>query len=251
MADANGRRASRGPPRADPPLRVHSGAAAGRYPGTACPGGLPRRAGTRATMPAGPERPNDGESFEAAIAHHQLELQTELKKASSLPSAMFDASDPMLEARLCEATESIFRCLMDLGAPPDLDETATPERRLEIVPAGELAALLLAAAGGAFADREPPPLDGGEREMFAILADVVGRGRGRAARRAAELLASGSGAAADLGALTRELAAQFADAAGSEGGDDQVEALCRRVAAAVLQSVRQAERPPNGPEAGA
>src|SRR5262249_7736185 len=63
-------------------------------------------------------REHQGEHFTAAIAHHHLTLQTELKRSTSLPSAMFDANDPMLEARLCEATEGIFRRLLEHDTAP-------------------------------------------------------------------------------------------------------------------------------------
>ena len=43
---------------------------------------------------------NDG--FREAVAQWRLNLRTEVKKSSSRPSAMFDASDPMPETGLAE-----------------------------------------------------------------------------------------------------------------------------------------------------
>lgn len=99
------------------------------------------------------------EHFQEAIAQHQLELQLELKKTTSLPSAMFDAADSMLEARLCEATDSIFRHLLDL-APPDELTKDEQERILEQVALDELQRILLWAREGGF-DSERPDIDEG------------------------------------------------------------------------------------------
>jgi hypothetical protein len=174
----------------------------------------------------GSRKPSDGEHFTEAIAHWQLDVQTELKRASSLPTAMFDACDPMLEARLAEATESLFRCLLEL------------DRR-------ELAALLRDAAQGRFDDTEGPALDeNDEGEFYAILAETCSRGPEAGHERAAALL--GGFDAGDLHDLDRLAAAiERRVAADAPAGDDEARALaaeCRRVAAAVARHAGRAGR---------
>ena len=176
-----------------------------------------------------------GANFEEAIAHHRLQLHTELKKTTSLPSAMFDASDPMLEARLCEATESIFRCLLELDIPDDSSEPG--EQRLEGVSPAELHELLTSTAAET-ADSEAPALDDGlAREFAVILADTCSRGYGLASKHAAALLRRDSSSMLhDLDKLTRDVASRIS---GDAPVTDQAnfEALCHRVATAILHSV--------------
>ncbi len=187
-----------------------------------------------------------GEHFTAAIARHQLALQTELKRSTSLPSQMFDASDPMLEARLCEATESIFRKLLEHDAPPD----AAPggEVRLEAVLASELRELVLVARRGAFDDDAAPALaEHKDQEFQALLAETCARSHGGAQHRAAQLLrgelALGPG---DLDALTQDLATRLG---AMRAGTDQAQAeamvlACRKLAATVLRCTDLLEEPP-------
>ncbi len=177
-----------------------------------------------------------GEHFAAAIARHQLALSTELKRSTSLPSAMFDASDPMLEARLCEATEGIFRLLLEHDAPPDA--VTTGELRLEAVAPQELAELVLVARRGAFADPAVPKLAEHEDVEFqALLAETCARSHGAAQQRAAQLLRGQRELGPnDLDALTHELATRLGalrdgtDAAAAEA----MIAACRKLAATVL-----------------
>ncbi len=130
----------------------------------------------------------DAEHFEAAIARHRLDLQTQLKRSTSLPSAMFDANDAMLEARLCAATEGIFQKLLEWDAPRALPTDG--EQRLEKVHAHELTALLMAALHGEFAKSETPRLDEQSATEFAgILAEAAARSVGKPQQRAQELLA--------------------------------------------------------------
>ena len=131
---------------------------------------------------------SDGEHFEEAIARYQLELQTELKKTSSLPTAMFDASDEMIETQLCQATESILRCLLEFQRPADADpqhEAMT----LENVGAREVLELLSAAGTNAAESEPPPDLDAGRAPEFAaVLADICIRSHSVAGQRAAQQL---------------------------------------------------------------
>lgn len=195
-----------------------------------------------------PHPPNEhqGEHFTAAIARHQLALQTELKRSTSLPSQMFDASDPMLEARLCEATESIFRRLLEHDAQPAADSTEEP--RLEAVAADEIADLVRAARRGAFAATTPPPAltEHADTEFDALLAETCARSHGEAQQRAAALLRRATTAGAgDLETLTRELATRLAnlDAASPTDADAFV-ALCRRLAATVLACTDPTQQDP-------
>lgn len=199
-------------------------------------------------MTRGSSRPSEGEHYRAAIARWQLGLQTELKRASSLPSAMFDACDPMLEARLAEATESLFRALLELE--PQAGRPATDAQQLEVVRPDELAALLAAAAGGQFAAAAPPPIDeDDDAEFFAILAETCGRGDGPWQQRASALLGAtaaddldGRSDLDDLDALTAAIAARVAgDAPLPSAATAALATACRRAATAVWQEVRRAD----------
>ncbi|MEQ1634469.1 MAG: hypothetical protein ABL997_18955 [Planctomycetota bacterium] len=185
-----------------------------------------------------------GEHFQAAIARHQLDLQTQLKRTTSLPSAMFDATDPMLEARLCEATEGIFRQLLEFDTPQPIPTDG--EMRLEGVSPQELATVLDAAVRGEFADSESPELsEHQDAEFVAILAEAAARSRDQAKQRAVELLAErGSNAARDLDSLASSLIAQLLAIDPDTGGDARQEArlkdLCNRVAETVIRSLPSA-----------
>jgi hypothetical protein len=121
------------------------------------------------------ERPEPRrEHFQEAIAHWQLRLQTEVKKASSLPTAMFDACDPMLEAKLAEATEGIFTWLLN-QCPPAGDRLPEEDKRLEQVSTAELAQLAAMLAQQPATD-EPVLDDGQQAEYLGILADACSTG---------------------------------------------------------------------------
>lgn len=187
-----------------------------------------------------PNRTHDGEHFEAAIARYQLDVQTQLKRATSLPSAMFDASDPMLEARLCEATEGIFQQLLEYD---EANEGGTAgEQRLETVSREELTKTLRAAVAGDFDDSESPRLaENAQEEFLALLAEAVARSNGAPQQHAAELLwAQGQGAEHEMESLMHAFAERLAvldDEGGSSPEDEQhLGELCQRVAAAVVKA---------------
>jgi hypothetical protein len=193
-----------------------------------------------------PASQHQGEHFQAAIARHQLNLHTELKRSTSLPSAMFDATDPMLEARLCAATEELFRCLLEHDQP--LAAAAGDQQRLEPVARDEVAGLLAAALAGAFADTTTPDLSEFEdAELQALLAETCARSHGQAQFHAAELLRGqrpfGAG---HLDELTHELAQSLGALHALPNGDDDANmtAICRKVAAAVLRCTATLENPP-------
>jgi hypothetical protein len=187
-----------------------------------------------------PSARQQGEHFRDAIARHQLSLQTDLKKSTSLPGAMFDAADAMLEARLCEATERIFRVLLEQEVPPPPVDPG--ELRLEPVASTETLALVRAAASGAFAG-EPPDLgDGDTAELQAVLAETCARSEGLPRERAAALL-RGDRSREDVDALARELLQQLT-AATTAGDAVQLGELAARIASAVLAGTAAAEPPP-------
>lgn len=190
--------------------------------------------------------PAQDTGFTAAVAQWRLLLRTEVKRASSLPSSMFDACDPMLETRLCETAESMLQCM-----PQPASALTSPqqpgEQRIEQVSRDELSRLPNLIAEGAV---PPPALDQGlDDEYLAILADLVTADAGPGCRRAARMLATacGLGQGDDLEAAARQLWQLLPD--GTEpvlGADDRLVELCRRIAATALAqaaSGRDAENP--------
>lgn len=185
-------------------------------------------------------RDKDGEHFETAIARYQLDVQTQLKRSTSLPSAMFDAADPMLEARLCEATEGIFQQLLEYDVANQ--GGAAGEQRLETVSRDELARTLQAAVAGDFADAEVPSLtEHAQEEFLALLAEAVARSTGAPQQHAAKLLwAQGHGAEQEMELLMHAFAERLGhvDETGDASPDDEARLgeLCQRVAAAVVRA---------------
>lgn len=194
-------------------------------------------------------RARRGENFEEAIARWQLELQTEVKRSSALPSAMFDACDPMLEAKLAEATEGIFAWLLRQAPPTGQTALAPEDLPIEYVGPAELVALMRR-----FAEPVAEPLPdfrgGVANEELGILADACCNGDATVREHAAFRLCCryGSEGGADrsnlLGSLQTELERL-------EGGDrantDPLFAqTCKQIAAAVLRSIT----PPEGKSEG-
>jgi len=212
------------------------------------------RTATRLTVDTHPRR-TDAEHFEAAIARHRLDLQTQLKRSTSLPSAMFDASDPMLEARLCAATEGIFQKLLEWDAPRALPTGG--EQRLEKIGKHELVGVLMAALHGEFDGQSgganAPRLDEHkDEEFFAILAEAAARSTGKAQERAQSLLAAqhahdaatiddAARALADaLTATLRGTCDTSVDGDGDAMDEDSLalQQLCERVAASVARAAQ-------------
>ncbi|MBX3461813.1 MAG: hypothetical protein KF830_01465 [Planctomycetes bacterium] len=134
---------------------------------------------------AGPGPTNHSEGFRAALAQWRLSLRTEVKKASSLPTAMFDACDPMLETRLADSAEAMLACLQQ---PADhlRDRSPAAELRLETVTLAELAALPRHVAAV-----DVGPLDlrtGLQAEYLGILTDAACTATGPARHGAVQLL---------------------------------------------------------------
>jgi hypothetical protein len=96
--------------------------------------------------------------FREAFSHWRDKVHAEVRQASSLPTEMFDATDPMLEMRLAESTEE----MLSLLHKPKPHITAAPEqaeRRIEAVDPDEMRRL-----PARLAERDPAPVD--------LLADI-------------------------------------------------------------------------------
>jgi hypothetical protein len=180
--------------------------------------------------------------FRSAIAQWRLSLHTECKRASSLPTAMFGAADPMLEARLAEAAETMLLRLQE--PPPELaSDDATGEQRLEEVTTEELRPLARRLANGPSA---PPDLEPGlAAEYLAILGDACATGEPSVRAAAHQRLRSefGVASALDIDTLADLLKAQLTAAEGDDNVVDDLAATSRRLAAAAL-TTNQAPRVP-------
>lgn len=178
---------------------------------------------------------NDG--FREAVAQWRLNLRTEVKKSSSLPSAMFDACDPMLETRLAESAEAMLACLQE---PDDhlRDPGDSAEKRLEHVSPAELRQLPTQVAAIAVV-----PLDlrtGLLAEYLGILTDTACVANGPAQHGAVQLLQRDFGLdrGADIAGLAELLTQQVQDslahcADASEATAEQLTVACQRLAAAL------------------
>lgn len=191
-------------------------------------------------------QPDAGASFREAIASWRLRLHTEVKKSSSLPTAMFDACDPMLETRLAETAEALLTHLEEPDAALAADDEPNGEQRLEVVGDDELRSLPRTIAAIA-----PRPLaldDDLAAEHLGVLVDICCAATGPLQQRAVQRLCQDFGvdAGTDLDALTRRLGRQVPAAAAADaspGSDDDLAATCRRLAAAVALHGLQ---PPQG-----
>lgn len=184
-------------------------------------------------MPQGPHQA-DGRppTFREAIAQWRLAVRTEVKAASSLPTAMFDTGDPMLEMQLAETTEAL---LAQLQMPPDavVQGDATAIQRLEHIAADELRELPTRI--GTDHGVEVDVLSNLAGEYLGILADCCCTQQGLAQQRAAEHVCRDFGVTPDdldeVVAELRRLAASEADATTDfEHVIAQVAATVRRLA---------------------
>ncbi len=182
-------------------------------------------------------------SFGTAVAQWQLALRTEVKRASSLPTSMFDACDPMLETRLAETAEAMLACLQEPDATIT-QPTHPGEKRLEQVATAELSALPARLHRTA----DEPPVDVDDHlsaEYLGVLTDTCGTAEGAPRHGAAQLLVRDFGITptADLERCTRELASSLLGATSQANLD----AICHRIAAAVAVAVAGAD-PGAGPD---
>jgi hypothetical protein len=196
----------------------------------------------------GKQQKGASDGFREAVAQWRLNVRTEVKKSSSLPSAMFDACDPMLETRLAESAEAMLACLQEpenhLRDPGD-----SVDKRLEQVSAQELRQLPAQVAA-----IQVVPLDlrtGLLAEYLGILTDSACVANGPAQHGAVQLLQRdfGLSAGADVAGLAELLTRQVQDSlahceAAGEATAEQLAVACQRLAAAL------ALHPPFDPPAG-
>lgn len=189
-------------------------------------------------MAAARRNPDDATAFREAISQWQLAARTELKRSSSLPSSMFDAADPMVEARLAEAVDAMMQLLQ---RPRDVAPQTRPsgehlERRTEQVSAEALRALPREIR----ADLDAADLDDRvSSEYLNVLIDTCTTGDAPTQRAARELLEQDFDVAVDgdLQATTASLAACLTGIADArwEGfeGQRRLEELCGAIAATI------------------
>ena len=191
-------------------------------------------------MPQRPlDKPPDVPAFGEAVAQWRLQLRTEVKRASSLPTSMFDACDPMLETRLAETTEAMLARLHE----PDAAVAAPQkegEKRLEQVAAAELAELPRRLGDG----RDARPLgidDDLAAEYLGVLTDTCTTATGAARHGATQLLVRDFGIdpMADLTSSAARIAAAL-----QETSTPELDQVCARIAAAIAVAMQQQGQPP-------
>ncbi len=188
-------------------------------------------------------------NFRAAISQWQLAARTDVKRASSLPSSMFDECDPMLEARLAESVEAMMHCLHqpEATALAKINANEDAEIRTEKVEIDELRKL------PTMVPREPVQLDlesGISAEYLSLLIDTCTTGDESSQAAARDLLEQDFAIAAnqDLETATQVLAAclnelEFVDQHNDETQRRLTE-LCGAIAASViLESDSERDRP--------
>ncbi len=177
--------------------------------------------------------PQQGTNFPEAVAQWRLALRTEVKSASSLPTAMFLSRDAMLEALLVEATEPMLAQLQEPQAAVAADDEHA-EKRIETVLPAELRAL-----PGLVQDAGDGPLgldDHLAAESLAVLTDICCGACPVAAQGAAALLLQHFDLRADepAPAMAARLLAGLQAALGPDTGADALLAdICQRIAATV------------------
>lgn len=182
-------------------------------------------------------REHAGIDFHAAIAQWRLALRTEVKRASSLPTAMFDACDPMLETRLAQSAEAMLSLLQE-PAPEHRSDESRGEQRLESVSQAELAQL--PAQIGATAPAAIDLAADQSAEYLGILADLCCQD-GTGQRPAATRLCSDFGIASshELDTLVQLLADQTAAAVTDTTAAPHGPAALLQTCAAVQAAMRR------------
>ncbi|MFN3241288.1 MAG: hypothetical protein ACE37K_07205 [Planctomycetota bacterium] len=192
--------------------------------------------------------PDDATAFREVVSQWLLAARTEVKKASSLPSSMFDASDPMLEARLAETVEAMMQLLHEPEAAA-LARQASGEHlelRAEHVSDEELRALPHHIRH----DLDEADLeDHVSSEYLNLLIDTCTTGDAPTQAAARALLAQDFDVAStsDLDAATQELFHCMQRVIGAAGADEADERrlaeLCEAIAATVVVAANQPEEP--------
>ncbi len=189
---------------------------------------------------------SDSANFHEAIAQWRLNLRTEVKRSSSLPTAMFDACDPMLETRLAESAEAMLACLQEPEAHVAGEPLPVAERRIENVGTDEVLALIQRLGPAT----EPPDLEAIlQNEYFSILADACCSADTRVRQSAARLLRRDFALSAPthLPQLASMLATQLEAATdggahGAPAEDNRIDTTCQAIVAA-LAADHDAEGP--------
>lgn len=186
-------------------------------------------------------RPDDPTAFREAISQWQLAARTEVKKASSLPSSMFDAADPMVEARLQETVEAMMQVLHQPNEAARKERASGEhlEQRGEQVGEDELRSLPKRVRR----DLQSADLDDHvSSEYLNLLIDACTTGDAPTRQAARELLAQdfAVAASADLDVAAEALSACLRDVVGARCDDDEdlrrLEELCGAIAATVVVS---------------
>lgn len=185
----------------------------------------------------------DGDRFPETVAQWRLQLRTDLKNSSALPTSVFHARDAQLEALLAAATEAM---LARLQVPTDAVRKAPPTaggQRLEAVPADELRQLPTRLSG----DGPTPGLrDHAAAEAFGVLVDAALGADPRAARTAAALLRERLrlGHDGDLDVAAAQLAQCLSAALPRDPANGEaVAAIARRAVAAAAASPTEGPQP--------
>lgn len=195
--------------------------------------------------------PDKAPAFREAIAQWQLAARTAVKRSSSLPSSVFDACDPMLEARLAESVQELMERLQQ---PTGLPATESPDVRREVVEPAELARLQRVASLG---DDDVEMHAGQMAESLGVLLDLVASFPAPGNSAALQLLREQFGISeqTDLDDAMKTLAAlvtaSTSDRSAAPIGADveaMVAALCSQIAgAALVQSRSPAAAMDDGP----
>jgi len=188
-----------------------------------------------------PDPRTNATAFREVVSQWQLAARTEVKRSSSLPSSMFDACDPMLEAQLAESVEAMMNCLHEPGPDVQPAEPQNLELRTERVDADELRRLpqQIARLDG---DVDVEADTRGEYLSLLVDACVTGDDAARAAARV--LLRRDFGLEGDLTDAAARLQQQLGELlpGDEQAADDAVLTdLCQRVAAEVLVRLPEAD----------
>ena len=190
------------------------------------------------------ENPEDrNRDFHETFARWQRELRSEVQRASLLPNAMFEATDPMLEMQLAETTD---RLLSLVERPPDhvTAESERGRRRLEPVDPREIERLTAEVA--ARPGQRPDLLASLGHEFLGVLAEVCSSPdievRRRAAHHLVESFRLTPGQVEELIADYREAVQAGCEQRGVGVGPGRIEAVADALRAALHEQLSSAPR---------
>ena len=180
----------------------------------------------------------DAREYQEAISQWQLAARTEVKKFSSLPSAMFDTCDPMLEACLADSVERMMHRLHEpeTQALAESAQNQQIELRVEKVTSEELRDLRKMR----HESHETLDLEcKASAEYFSLLIDSCTTGDPATQGAARELLQRDFGVetSADLEHATESVLAclrRLLDGSSSEESQQLMAELCQSIAASII-----------------